>query len=420
MLTSSMSCLRWPDPFEEMKEVKKTEEQNDQPEAISSTHLQRLLEISTTLSSTLDIKQLLDMVIDTATELTNTEFASILLVDRRTGKLHFAAATGTGLLRRQVPLEGSAAGWIVSNGQPLILEDVERDAVHYGEVHDAMIDVTRDMLGVPLATKGRVIGVLEAINKRDNESYSKQDVVLLKALASQAAVAIENARLFLQTDLIAEFMHELKTPLTALTAATEILGRESLSDKQREILEMILKETSRLSKMTQDFLDLARLESGRTHIARVPVDIAVLVRDVVRLEEPQATARNINIEVNIPDYLLTISGDYDRLKQVLVNLTSNAIKYNVDYGIVTIDVTPLERELAISIGDTGPGIAVENIPHLFERFYRVPDSEGFSQGTGLGLSIASRIIQEHGGRIEVTSEVGKGSTFCLYLPMPGA
>ena len=403
-----------------MREAKKTEEQNEQPEAISSTHLQRLLEISTTLSSMLDIKQLLDMVIDTTTELTNTEFASILLVDRRTGKLHFAAATGTGLLRRQVPLEGSAAGWIVSNGQPLILEDVERDAVHYGEVHDAMIDVTRDMLGVPLATKGRVIGVLEAINKRDDERYSKQDVVLLKALASQAAVAIENARLFLQTDLIAEFMHELKTPLTSLTAATEILGRESLSDKQREILDMIQNETSRLSKMTQDFLDLARLESGRTHIARVPIDVAVLVRDVIRLQESQADARHINIRVNIPDYMLTISGDYNRLKQVLLNLTSNAIKYNVDYGNVTVDVRALGQEVSISISDTGPGIAQENIPRLFERFYRVPDSEGYSQGTGLGLSIASRIIQEHGGRIEVTSEVGKGSTFCCYLPMPGA
>ena len=108
-----------------MNQAENKENPNDleqQPEAISSTHLHRLLEISTTLSSTLDIKQLLDMVIDTTTELTNTEFASILLVDRRTGKLYFAAATGTGLLRRQVPLEGSAAGWIVSNAQPLILE----------------------------------------------------------------------------------------------------------------------------------------------------------------------------------------------------------------------------------------------------------------------------------------------------------
>ena len=127
--------------------------------------------------------------------------------------------------------------------------------------------------------------------------------------------------------------------------------------------------------------------------------------------------RHINIEVSIPDYLLTISGDYNRLKQVLLNLTSNAIKYNVDYGIVTIDVNVLEKEVGISIGDTGQGIASENLPHLFERFYRVPDSEGFSQGTGLGLSIASRIIEEHGGRIEVSSEVGKGSTFCCYLPI---
>jgi signal transduction histidine kinase len=111
-----------------------------------------------------------------------------------------------------------------------------------------------------------------------------------------------------------------------------------------------------------------------------------------------------------------VSGDYDRLKQVLLNLTSNAIKYNGAQGEVMVSVRMNDNEVILEVTDTGPGIAKENIPHLFERFYRIPDSEGFTKGTGLGLSISARIIQEHGGHIEVESELDKGSVFLCRLP----
>jgi len=240
---------------------------------------------------------------------------------------------------------------------------------------------------------------------------------LLQVLASLAAVAIDNNRLLQQTDLIAEFMHELKTPLMALTAASELLARDLLDEKQIELNEMIQRETMRLSKMAQDFLDLTRLESGRAQIARQPVDLAEVIVDVVRLQEPQAATRDIVVSVHADENLPAISGDYDRLRQVFLNLTSNAIKYNEEGGQVTINLCLQEEEFLVEITDTGPGIAEKNLPHLFDRFYRIPDSEGFTKGTGLGLSIAARILQEHGGRIEVQSELGTGSTFRCYLPL---
>ncbi|MCI0396061.1 MAG: HAMP domain-containing histidine kinase, partial [Chloroflexi bacterium] len=268
-----------------------------------------------------------------------------------------------------------------------------------------------------LVTKNQVIGAFEAINKRNGAAYTEQDTAVLQALASQAAVAIENARLFQQSDLVAEIMHELKTPLMALTAASELLARGPAEERRQELLQMLQRETTRLSKMTQDFLDLARLESGRMRIAREPLDLPALVHDVVCLQEPQAAARGVALEAKVPQKLPLVRGDFNRLKQVLLNLTSNAIKYNLEGGRVIIRVRAMAEHVAIAVQDTGPGIDPKNLSRLFERFYRIPDREGFSEGSGLGLAIAQKIVEEHAGRIEVESEVGKGSTFCCYLPI---
>jgi signal transduction histidine kinase len=389
--------------------------------ALESAQLQRLLEISTTLSSTLDLQALLRLVIEVATELTDTEVGSILLVDKKTGELQFAAATGAAAGNSQnvvVPMEGSIAGWIVRNGQPLIIDDVQMDRRFFRGVDRSTKFLTRTMLGVPLITKGKVIGALEAINKRGERPYTEQDVAVMQALASQAAVAIENARLFQQSDVVAEIMHELKTPLMAVTAASDLLNRPELPENKRaDLLRMIRQEATRLSKMTQAYLDLARLESGRANIRREPVNVLGLVEDVVALQQAQANGRNVTIRSRLPAENPPILGDADRLKQVLLNLVSNAIKYNVEGGRIIVEVVEQEEEVALSVIDTGKGIAPENLARLFERFYRVPDSEGYSEGTGLGLSIARKILEEHGGRIEVESEVGRGTTFRCVLPL---
>lgn len=393
------------------------------PEPLDSsqrTRLERLLEISTNISSTLDLNSLLDIVLDAVLDLTECEASSILFLDNAGGHLYFAAATGPNPPSEDilVPVEDSLAGWALRESKPLVVENVKEDDRHYADVEQYTELETSNLVAVPLIGKRESIGSLEAINKRGDRGFDDLDMVMLEALAAQASVAIENARLFHQTDLIAEFMHELKTPLMALTAASEILSREdnALSAKQRELLEMVERETAHLAQMAQEFLELARLESGRTQLIFENVDLVKLVREVVRLEEPQAKYRDIELQAIIPDELPSITGDWSKLKQVLVNLTSNAIKYNVDYGEVTVELKALKGEVVIEVSDTGPGIPKDNLPHLFERFYRVPDEVGFTEGTGLGLTIAHRIIEEHGGRIEVESELGEGSCFRCFLP----
>ncbi len=398
--------------------------QSPTPDVISSESFQRLLEISTLLSSTLNLEELLSLVLEVSTELTDSQKASILLVDKKTGQLHFTASKGgevpAGVV---VPLDNSIAGWVVQNGKSLILGDVQGDSRFYAEVDEDTEFVTRSMLAVPLKTSKGPIGALEVLNKTNDAPYTQQDVALLEALASQSAVAIINARLFHQSDLLAEIMHELKTPLMAISAASELLMRPELPvEKYRSVVGMIQGETTRLSNMTKDFLDFARLESGRVRLANEPVAVAAVVNDVIKLAQSQASERQIRITDDLPSNLpsldspLRLMGDADRLKQVLLNLVSNAIKYNVENGRITIAARLHGQELSLSVTDTGPGISAADKEHLFERFYRIPGSEG-AEGSGLGLSIANKIVEEHNGRIEVTSTVGEGTTFTVFLPL---
>jgi signal transduction histidine kinase len=392
--------------------------------SISPEHLARLLQISQRLSSTLRLDELLSLVMDVSTELTHTETASILLVNRSNGQLHFAASTrGEVPQDIVVPLDNSIAGWVVRHGRSLILDDVQTDERFYANVDENLEFVTRSMLAVPLITGQGVIGALEVINKLDDTNYTSQDVALMEAVASQSAAAIMNAHLFSQSDLIAEIMHELKTPLMAISAASELLSRPDFpQEKHGELVGMIKKESNRLSKMTKDFLDFARLESGRMRLAREAVAIQQIIEDVVGISQPQAAARNIEMRTHLAPDLPSVGsetaviGDSDRLKQVLLNLVSNAIKYNVVNGRINLSATCQPGEVQINVTDTGPGIAPEDIGHLFERFYRIPGSES-AEGSGLGLSVAQKIVEEHNGRIEVQSTLGEGTTFILFLPV---
>lgn len=394
--------------------------ENQLSTAIGPHQLQRLLEISTQLSSTLDLNRLLQMVIDLSTELTGTEVASILLVDERTGELRFVASSnsGVGVEDVVVPLEGSLAGWIVLNGKPLVSTDVKADNRHFQGVDDSTKFVTRTLLGVPLISRNRVIGCLEVLNKKGSDDYTDQDIFLTEALASQAAVAIENARLFQQSDLIAEVMHELKTPLMALSVSSELLTRDTLPETERVVLiDMIKRESNRLVKLTQDYLDLARLESRRVTMAADPVDLLQLTQQVINIAQPQAEQRNIEIQLISPNKVPAVSGDFNRLKQVMLNLVSNAIKYNRDDGQIVIKLDVEKEYLKLQVRDSGRGIEEEHLNKLFSRFYRIPDAEGYSEGTGLGLSIAKTIVEEHSGRIDVSSQYGVGTTFTVTLPL---
>jgi signal transduction histidine kinase len=385
---------------------------------------ERLMEISRQLNSTLDLGALLNRIIRAACELTDTETASIMLVDQKTGELRFEAATTMtrGAMEAiVVPIEGSLAGWVVTHGEPVLVEDARNDPRFFKGVDETIDFETRNLLGVPMVAHNKVIGVVQALNKHSNSLWTEDDVNTLTTLAAQAAIAIENARLFQQSDFISEMVHELRTPLAALKASTSLLLRPELPEnRRRDIIQTMQSETDRLARMTTDFLDLARLESGRARLDTGDFNIATLISESVDIVANQASEKHVSVFIDCDEVLL--NGDRGKIKQVLLNLLTNAIKYNREGGTITVSVkpapdSPAEPMARITVRDTGRGISQESQKHMFEKFFRAADTSGYTTGTGLGLVIAKRIVEAHGGEMNFESELGVGTAFYFSVPL---
>jgi signal transduction histidine kinase len=405
-------------------EAKANKELTPERQAALLARYERVIELSRHLNMVLELPPLLQRIIEAARELTESAASSIMLVDRSSGDLFFEAATGAKseeIQRVVVPMDDSIAGWVVKHGQSLVIEDAQQDERHFQQSDTETGIVTRSLLAVPLIVKGKTIGVLEALNKANSETFDEDDVNLLSTLAAQAAVAIENVRLFQQSDFISEMVHELRTPLTAILAYADMLLGAAVSAEQRtQFLETIRSEAERLSNLTNEFLDLARLSSGRATLVRAEINLSNVVHTAVNVVRPQAIERGVRISVRAPENLPQVRGDEKRLHQVVLNLMSNAVKYNKPDGNITVTVGvdgENEDYARVTVRDTGRGISQENLSRLFEKFFRVADAEGYAQGTGLGLSIAKQIVEVHGGQITVESELDVGTTFSFTIPV---
>jgi K+-sensing histidine kinase KdpD len=379
----------------------------------------RLLVISQVLASTLELLTLLDLIVNAARDLTRTEATSILLLDNKTGDLYFEAVTGSKSeeIKRMVVPPDSVAGWVAREGRAQIINDVSRDKRFFAKSDESTGFQTRSIIAVPMKVKDKTIGVLEAVNRADDSPFTTEDVDLLTTLSAQAAIAITNARLFQQSDLISEMVHELRTPLTSIVAYSELMLRREIPPAQaRTFTETIYQEAMQLSNMTNGFLELSRLQSGRIRMDMVNFNLTDLIREVMMLLQPQADERGLTFEAALFAHVTLVTADRERIRQVLVNLTSNAIKYNRPNGAVILQAELIDpQHVRISIKDTGRGIPEKDLPRIFEKFFRVADSEGYATGTGLGLSIVKQIIEAHGSQIDVKSQVDVGTTFSFVL-----
>ena len=380
----------------------------------------RLVAIARDLASTLDLDTLLNRILRAAVDIMEGQAASILLYEDGTHLLMFQVSTDLELQALRgvnIPLDRSLAGWIVTNRQPVRIANAHLDPRFFKQIEQSTSFPTRSFLGVPLINKDRIVGVLEVINKRTSV-FSKADEDQLLVLGAQAAVAIENARLFQQTDLIAEFVHELRTPLASIGTATYLLLRPEMAPEQREqMIRNIHDETMRLNTLASSFLDLARLESGRVQFHLTEFSLQPVLEECQQTMQGLAGESQVQIKLEVPTDFPPVKADRDKIKQLVLNLVSNAIKYNRSQGTVTITAALGEDEWTLAVRDTGMGLPASDIPHLFEKFYRMQASAGKVQGTGLGLSICKQIVSGHGGSITVNSVLGEGTTFTVHFPI---
>jgi two-component system, OmpR family, sensor kinase len=221
----------------------------------------------------------------------------------------------------------------------------------------------------------------------------------------------------LKGEFVSAVSHELRTPLTSIKGYLEsVLGGETgpLNELQREELEIVYRNANRLQDLTNDLLTLARLESGRIEMELRPLDLCGLLAEL--REELQPVARNRGLEIRVEcGRALEVEADGLRLHQALGNLVGNAIKFSRDHERVALRALGRDGEVLIEVSDRGVGIPADEVPMLKERFYRA-STAGDAQGTGLGLAITQEIVERHGGRLEVESQVGAGSTFRIRLP----
>jgi two-component system, OmpR family, phosphate regulon sensor histidine kinase PhoR len=222
----------------------------------------------------------------------------------------------------------------------------------------------------------------------------------------------------MRKDFVANVSHELKTPITSIKGFSETLLDGAMKDEAtlEAFLRIILNESDRLQMLIEDLLDLSRIEQHGFHLNIEELDIVILLNEMITLLKGKAEGKNIVLHLAHEASPIFVKGDYSRLKQVFINLLSNAITYTPTGGYVEIDVKENEEKVYIQIKDTGIGIEKEEIPRIFERFYRIDKARSRnSGGTGLGLAIVKHIVEAHKGSISVTSVKDKGTTFTISL-----
>ncbi|MFQ5408452.1 MAG: ATP-binding protein [Anaerolineales bacterium] len=398
--------------------------------------LARIVEVSLKLNSTLDHAPLLQHIIDAAADLLDSEAASLLLYNDVKQELRFSAATGSDpaeLAKIPVPLDGSIAGEVFRGGKAIIQNDVASDPRHFDEVGEEVKFVTRSLLAVPMYSKDRVIGVLEALNKRSDHKFAEADSRILQILGSQAAVAIENARLIdsvqkaydelgkldkMKSDFIALASHELRTPLGVILGYASFL-REEAEGEAGEYARIVLDSAVHMRKLIEDLTNLRFLEVGDMTLTPGKLDLRDLMHEARTDLAALSDAKSQTLTIEIPDEPLLVDVDRSKILVVLTNLLTNAIRFTPDRGHITVRAFAHGREAWVQVVDNGKGIPEKELDKIFKRFYQVEEhlvrKEG---GLGLGLSIVRGTVKLHGGRVWAES-AGKdqGSTFTFTLPL---
>ena len=395
--------------------------------------LARLCEISINLNSQLELNPLLHFIVQTATQVLDCEEASIMLYDEQKAELLFTASSNSTekLAQIPVPLEGSIAGMIFRENRALLIADVEKDPRHFAQVGEQINFRPKSLLGVPMLIRDKVTGVLEALNKR-NGTFTQKDAYLLSIIASQAAVALNNARLHnelqnaydelsrvdkIKSDFMAIASHELRTPLGVILGYATFL-KEDAQGELSSLADMVLNSALKLRSVVEEMTNMNMLRVGSVDLQKTSTSIQQIISRAYEEILSTAKAKNQKITLDISPDPIDLLADPSKIELVFLNLLNNALRFTPVEGEIRIRVFNKNQEVWVQIKDSGIGIPPSELKKIFQEFYQVEDHMTRRHGgMGLGLAIAKGIIDAHGGRIWAESEgEGKGATFFVVLP----
>ncbi|HZH35388.1 MAG TPA: ATP-binding protein, partial [Pyrinomonadaceae bacterium] len=335
-----------------------------------------------------------------------------------------------------MPLKEGANTRAIRSGQTIVVDQYPKTAAnkHHIIIGDKNSPPPESALVVPMIVMGRTIGTLEA-QAYESAAYSREHIVALEMVASLAAVAIENVRL-LETqaaarrdaefanrskdEFLAVLSHELRTPLNSMFGWVRMLSTGQLdAEKTKRAVEVIERNINLQTKLIEDILDVSRIISGKIQLDAKQLDFKPLVTSVVDQTRPTAETKDVRIETVFNSEACILTGDADRLQQIVGNLLSNAVKFTSSGGRISVSLDCNENWAELEIKDSGVGINAEFLPYVFDRFRQADGSSKRKHGgLGLGLAIVKHLSEMHGGQVRVESEgEGKGSAFYVRLPM---
>jgi signal transduction histidine kinase len=390
---------------------------------------QSLYDIAKAVTSTLNFTEVLNTIARLATKAMNAKACSIRLLHEDRRQLGIEAAFGLSedyLAKGPVDLDKSLVDRGALRGKAVVILDVTKDpGFQYPE--EAKKEGIRSVLCVPLTVREKPIGVLR-LYTGEIHRFTDEEIDFLSTLAGQGGVAIENARTYqrledlerAKSEFVFTVAHELKSPVAAIQSILRVLLEGyagEISQKQKELIDRVERRLIALQGLIRDLLALGALKGALPETKKTDVILNAIINRVVDAVQPEAEQKGLELQVEIPNTLMTIKANDDDLERLLSNLLENAVKYTPPKGKVRLQLALNSDSVRVVVSDTGIGISPESMDRIFEEFYRGKNAKEMGQeGTGLGLSLVKHIVDRYHGEIGVESKLREGSTFTVTLP----